>query len=425
MESLPLDMINFIYQLRPLFRAEVFESFLYLMSGILIGEAKYGTVRASVFAPAQYQPQRLSDLFCRHKLSHQAFMAKLVEMALKQLYPQGLPQRLFWISDTTNTEKPYSEIVSSVGIFHRTKEVVGRAKHLRGHCYIFASHLYEAAGQEGKRWASVLVGALMYVKGRTIANLVGDLALRLRLPEGVRHCWIGDRGIISRPMLRAIDELGYFALGRVRRSQTVYFEPRRSSALKRRPKVFGPKCRVDKLISRFSERFRKQKMQLRVKGRERTVRVFDSQILLRGVWKGRPLPARVIIVVVPLLQLKPWYLITTDLLLEPLEAVRRYDGRFQIEVNFDEIKELGLGNYQGRSGQGVRRWPLFLSLAQMMLKFIATGVMPIELPELNWSWYERENTVGQVRRRLIELCRPPISRAKTDSATEKLFAKAA
>jgi hypothetical protein len=34
----------------------------------------------------------------------------------------------------------------------------------------------------------------------------------------------------------------------------------------------------------------------------------------------------------------------------------------------------------------------------------------IELPVLNWSWYKRENTTGQVRRRLTSACRPPISR---------------
>jgi hypothetical protein len=52
MESLPLELISFIELFRPLFRAEVFVSFGYLMTGILIGEAKYGTVRASVFADA-------------------------------------------------------------------------------------------------------------------------------------------------------------------------------------------------------------------------------------------------------------------------------------------------------------------------------------------------------------------------------------
>ena len=425
MESLPLELVSFIQQMRSLFRAEVFESFCYLLTGILIGEAKQGTVRSSVFAPESYWPQRLSDLFCRHKVSHQAFMAKLVEIALKVVYPLGPVERLFWIADVTYTEKPHARQVASTGLFHRTKEVTGRAKHLKGHCYVFAAHLYETGTETGKRWVSVLVGALLYVKGRSIPRLVGQLAGHLRLPEGVRHVWVGDRGLISRPLLRAIGGLGQFVLGRVRCNQVVYFAPLRQSARRRRPKLFGQKCRVDKLLKRFPQRVRPQKMRLRIRGKERTVQVFDSEVLLRGVWAGRAWPARVIVVVVPGLKLKPWYLITTDLMLDPLEAVRVYDGRYQIEINFDEVKELGLGHYQGRSGQGVRRWPLFLSFAQMLLKFIATGLISVSLPELNWSWYTKENTLGQVRRRLIELCRPRISRPKTIPANQQLSLKAA
>ena len=61
MESLPPELVSFIQQMRSLFRAEVFESFCYLLTGILIGEAKQGTVRSSVFAPESYWPQRLSE----------------------------------------------------------------------------------------------------------------------------------------------------------------------------------------------------------------------------------------------------------------------------------------------------------------------------------------------------------------------------
>ena len=225
MESLPAALVSFIELLRPLFRAEVFASFCYLMMGILIGEAKSGTVRASVFAGSDYWPQRLSDLFCRHKLSQQAFMAKLAEVALASLYPAGLPPRLFWIADSTYAEKPYAKRIASVGLFHRTQRVVGRAKHLQGHCYVFAAHLYTQAAAKLPKWASVLVGAVVYVKGRSIPALVGALAQQLRLPSVVRHVWLVDRGILSRPLLRALGRLDHCVLGRVRCNQVVYFAP--------------------------------------------------------------------------------------------------------------------------------------------------------------------------------------------------------
>jgi hypothetical protein len=176
--------------------------------------------------------------------------------------------------------------------------------------------------------------------------------------------------------------------------------------------VFGQSGRVAQLLTRFPQGLRQQQTVLQVRGRERTVHVFDPEVLWRGVWPGRALSARVVIVVVPPLQLMPWYLLCPELTLDPLAAVHTSAGRCQIEVNFDEVKELGLEHDQGRSGQGVRRWPLLLCVAQLLLKFLAPAVLPVPLPALHWSWYPRENTVGQVRRRLMELCRPRISRER-------------
>ena len=409
MDSLPPELLSFIQHSRPLMRAEVFDSFCFLLTGLLVGEAKHGTVRSSVFAPAGYQPQRLSDLFCRHKLSHQAFMAALARLALMMLYPAELPARLFWIADSTLTEKPYAERIASVHWFHRTKRVAGRTKKLKGHCYLFAAHLYRH-GQE-QAWASVLCGALLYVKGRSLPRLTCDLIRHLRLPAEVRHIWIVDRGLLTRTLLRSVDAQGQFALGRVKCNQVVYFAPPRQGRGRGRKRTYGAKCPADKLLKRFAERLRSRQMRLRVQGRERQVSVADAEVLLRGVWSDRPFPVRVIVVTVPGGKLKPWYLLTTDLELSVEEAVQAYLGRQQIEVNFDEVKELGLANYMGRSGQGIRRWPLFLCAAQMGLKFMATGVIQGALPKLHWSWYSNEKTVGQIRRRLIEYCRPRISRA--------------
>jgi hypothetical protein len=210
----------------------------------------------------------------------------------------------------------------------------------------------------------------------------------------------------------------------VRSNQVFYFAPRRQPQRGRR-RIYGQKCRVDKLIQRFPERLRHQTATLNVRGKARTVRIYDAEMLWRGVWHDHPCPVRLIIVVVPGLRLKPWYLLTTDLELTPLAAVQAYGGRQQIEVNFDEVKELGLGHYQGRSGEGVRRWPVFLCIAHTLLKLLATQALHIELPALNWSWYKRENTTGQVRRRLTAACRPPISRTKASDPTAEKMKKAA
>ena len=95
METLPPELVLFIAKFAGLYRTEVYAIFFYLFLGVLVGDAKHGTVRASVFATADYQPQRLSDLFSRHKLSHQAFLAKIVEAVLSYIYPRESPERLF------------------------------------------------------------------------------------------------------------------------------------------------------------------------------------------------------------------------------------------------------------------------------------------------------------------------------------------
>jgi len=265
---------------------------------------------------------------------------------------------------------------------------------------------------------------LLKVKGHSILALVGALAQHWRLLPTVRHVCVLDNGILSRSLLRALDIQGHVALGRLRCNQRVSFAPRRRSPRQRRPPVFGPSCRVDQFLTLFPQCVRRQTL-LRGCGRMRVVTVCDAEILLRGVWPHRALPARVVIVTVPGLPLACWYLLWTPLTLDPVEAMHTYAGRFQIEVNFDEVIEPGLGHYQGRSGQDVRRWPLFLRVARLLLKFLATRVLPVPLPALNWSWYPRENTVGQMRCCLIEFCRPRISRDEPCSISEQGWAKAA
>lgn len=418
MDILPPEILFLLENFRPLMRIEVYQTFLLLMSGLLVGEAKHGTVRSSVFATSEYQPSRISDFFTTHRVSPQKMMAQTTEMVLRLCCGAELPGRMFWIADSTLTEKPHAQKIASLGLFHRSKRVVGRANHLKGHCYVCAAYLYQHLDEQGRlRWASALCGALLYVKGHSIPTLVGHLAAQMRLPNGLRHVWIVDRGIISRPLLRALALLDQYALGRVKANQVVYFEPCRQPK-KGRKRIYGQKCRVDQLIKKFPGRLRKQTDQLLVQGKERRINIHDAEILLRGVHKGRPCRARVLVVMVPELQkLKPWYLITTDLELDAAAAVRAYAGRAQIEVNFDEAKELGLGHYQGRSGSGVRRWPVLICLAQALLKMAATGKIQLDLPKLNWSWYQKETTVGQLRRRLIDYIRPRISRRLGNAAT--------
>lgn len=89
-------IIHPLENFRPLMWVEVFETFTLLVTGLLAGEAKQGTVRSSVFAPADYQTARISDFFTTHRFSPQGLMAKLTDLILRLRYGGTLPERMFW-----------------------------------------------------------------------------------------------------------------------------------------------------------------------------------------------------------------------------------------------------------------------------------------------------------------------------------------
>ena len=52
-------------------------------------------------------------------------------------------------------------------------------------------------------------------------------------------------------------------------------------------------------------------------------------------------------------------------------------------------------------GAGRCRVPPGRCLAHSLLALVALRALPLDLPELGWPCYPREDTVGQVRRRLL------------------------
>lgn len=104
MNILPSEITQLLEYFRPLMRVEAFETFTLHITGLLVGEAKRGTVRSNVFAPADYQPARISDFFTTHRVSPQKLMAKLTEIVLRLRHKGALPERMFWIADSAHIE---------------------------------------------------------------------------------------------------------------------------------------------------------------------------------------------------------------------------------------------------------------------------------------------------------------------------------
>ena len=65
--SLPQELMEALQCLRPVFHACSWESFLYLITGLLLGQAQPGIVRASLCAPQGYNWRRMHDLLRRNR----------------------------------------------------------------------------------------------------------------------------------------------------------------------------------------------------------------------------------------------------------------------------------------------------------------------------------------------------------------------
>jgi hypothetical protein len=121
----------------------------------------------------------------------------------------------------------------------------------------------------------------------------------------------------------------------------------------------------------------------------------------RGTFWRKGLPEMVEIIIVETARRAPWYLQATEPTLATAEIVAGYHGRRAIEPAIQQANALGLARYHGRTARGVRRWPLPLCLTHSLLALLALGALSLDLPELGWPWYPREDTAGQQRRRFL------------------------
>jgi hypothetical protein len=100
----------------------------------------------------------------------------------------------------------------------------------------------------------------------------GTSPSRCVCPRGCGRCGWVDRGIARRPLVQSLDRLGQYSLGRVRSNQVFYFAPRRQPK-RGRPRSYGQKCRVDQWVKRTPSQLRHQSTALKIRGKERSMRV--------------------------------------------------------------------------------------------------------------------------------------------------------
>jgi len=380
--------------LRPfrfLFHADTWPVFLCVLAGLLTGHTTLACVRASLLS-ADVRWQQCCDFYRRARWSRAAFLRATTGLVLQALYPAGLPARLWWVADTTTSDKPAARQVFGIRRFWRGCRRPGQAPTHQGHGWLLLAHLYRRPDHS---WRALLVGALLWLRLRRASpgRLTAALVAQLGLPSRATHVVVSDRGLSSRELVRGLRALGCHSVTRLRRNTVVYtVAPPPDRPGPGRPRKYGDKYRADALDRRL---LTATPLTAWVDGR------WQAATAWRGTFWRTGLPEPVEIVLVETARRAPWYLQATDPALSTAEIVAGYHGRHAIEPAIQQANALGLDRYHGRTARGVRRWPLLICLAHSLLALLALGALPPELPALGWPWYPREDTVGQVRRRFL------------------------
>src|SRR5215212_8824480 len=389
--ALPPALQATLQPFRFLFHADTWPVFLCVLTGLLTGHTTLACVRASLLT-AGVKWHQCCDFFRRARWSRTAFLRETTALVLRTLYPEGLPARLWWVADTTTSDKPSARKVFGIRRCWRHCRRPGQAPVHQGHGWVLLAHLHQ---RPDRSWQALLVGALLWLQLRCAppGRLTAALVAQRGLPAQATHVVVSDRGLSRRQLVRDLRARGCHSVTRLRRNTVVYTPaPPPARPGPGRPRKYGDKFRVDAL-----DRQLLTATPVTVWGDGR----WQAATARRGTFWRKGLPEPVEIVIVETARRAPWYLQATDPALSTAEIVGGYHGRHAIEPAIHEANALGLDRYHGRTERGVRRWPLPICLAHSLLALVALGALPLDLPELGWPWYPREDTVGQVRRRLL------------------------
>src|SRR5215210_3045228 len=138
---------------RFLFHADTWPVFLCVLTGLLTGHTTLACVRASLLT-AGVKWHQCCDFFRRARWSRAAFLRATTQLVLRTLYPDGLPARLWWVADTTTSDKPSAKQVFGIRRFWRHCRRPGQAAVHQGHGWVLLAHLYRRPDQS---WQALAV----------------------------------------------------------------------------------------------------------------------------------------------------------------------------------------------------------------------------------------------------------------------------
>ena len=220
----PAVLLTALRPFRFLFHADTWPVFLCVLTGLLTGHTTLACVRASLLS-ADVRWRQCCDFSRRARYAQRApgtaFLRATAGLVLQALYPEGLPARLWWVADTTTSDKPSARKVCGIRRCWRHCRRPGQARTHQGHGWVLLAHLYQ---RPDRSWQALLVGALLWLQLRYAppSRLTAALVAQLGLPAQVSHVVVSDRGLSSRELVRGLRALDCHSVTRLRRNTVVY-----------------------------------------------------------------------------------------------------------------------------------------------------------------------------------------------------------
>lgn len=406
-QMLPAGLSSLLSPFVPLFTAPTFAYFCQWVLTMMLAEGRKCATRVWAHGPRTRHFTNYSRFLSRYRWSWEQLaqaLAGVVWDSLPWPHGRGRPGRLYVAVDDTVAPKSGRRQPGVAYHFHHN--ATGARSFVKGHCWVILGALFWL----GERVLCFPLRAELYIRAKDCAQdfrdkiqIALDLLQAVRWPAQAQLTVMADGAFAVRKFLTGVRARGHHIITRLKHNAQVHL-PLAPALRKRRgrPRKYGPKLH----LPTWSQDPRN--------GRRLTLRLYGQRVTL---WLGtmdlvpRVLGevARIVVVKVP--KRPVVVLMCTDLSLSAKEILRRYCGRFSIEITFRELKQtFGFGDYQVRSREAILR--------HVHLSFTACCLLHILLVRLTlcragglrsllaqpWRDPAQPLTLGQTRLLLQHLC---------------------
>jgi hypothetical protein len=328
---------------------------------------------------------------------------------VKERLPRSMDGRKLLLIgvDETGDEHPSAKKMFGVSKHHHHSARVGQSKYRRGHCWVTLSVLTDISGEYVRSFA---INIALYIarkscetaKYKSKRELATQMLDKLAQWVGWQYqiVVVGDRYYACRAWIAEQKEKKRRVVTRLRADARLYeWPPKKRRKGRGRPKTYGQK------ISLRRRALSNQKFEA-----EEAVVVYGRQhkVRLRQIacwWRGLAEPVSVVIV--KGIGKRPVYLLDTEQNASAQETLSFYAARHSVEQPYEDLKcDGGLGQYLGRTEQGVRRFAMLSVTSHTLLRLIeVVPELRAALPQVDEPWRKKLEhlTTGQIRMAVSKL----------------------